>query len=216
MRKWLTHLGRALVMGVAWAICWMPLGAIAARIFIGDIDPPHIAGPVYAGVFCGAIFSALAGVASGRARLEELSAARLMASAILTGFVVGVLPFVIGDDGSYSAGRATIAVSVSAVAAAAAAHLLRWRRFPPATAGAWGGAVSGLIFGALPYSHGGFKADELLIPQRILPLALIGTLIVLSVASALLTRWVVGHVGDGRSPISRTSGIASASNVSKS
>jgi hypothetical protein len=98
MQDRVTTISRALMMGFAWAAVWVPAGMIGGQIVVGELEPEHIGGPLYASVLCGAIFSALAGVASGRRRLGDLSFAQAATRGGLTGLVVGALPFLIGDQ----------------------------------------------------------------------------------------------------------------------
>jgi len=98
MQKWMTCIGRALLMGLAWAAVWAPLGMIAGRLIAGELEPEHVGGSLYAGFLCGSIFSAVGGIASGRRRLDELSFSRAAAWGAVSGLLVGVLPFVLGDQ----------------------------------------------------------------------------------------------------------------------
>jgi hypothetical protein len=98
MNKWVVRISRAFTMGLAWAAVWVPIGVVAARLIAGELDPEHIGGPLYAGFLCGTVFSAVAGTASGRHRLDELSSARAVACGALSGLLIGALPFVIGDQ----------------------------------------------------------------------------------------------------------------------
>ena len=36
MAKWMTRIGRALVMGLAWAVVWVPLGVVAGALSVGE------------------------------------------------------------------------------------------------------------------------------------------------------------------------------------
>jgi len=120
-----TRISRAAMMGLAWAGAWVLAGLLPARLIVGELEPEHIGGPLYAGFICGAIFSELAGMASGRRRLDDLSSYRAAAWGAMSGLCVGVLPFVLGDDGSYSAGWATTVVAISSIAAGIAAWVTR-------------------------------------------------------------------------------------------
>ena len=100
MAKWMTRIGRALVMGLAWAVVWVPLGVVAGALIVGETEPEHIGGPLYAGFLCGALFSSVAGIASGRRRLDELSFSKAAAWGAVSGLLVGALPFVLGDQSS--------------------------------------------------------------------------------------------------------------------
>ena len=50
-----TTFSRALMMGLAWAAAWLPVGMIAGALLVGELEPEHIGGPLYAGIPCGAI-----------------------------------------------------------------------------------------------------------------------------------------------------------------
>jgi hypothetical protein len=85
-------------MGLAWALVWIGAGVVLGPIYAGELEPEHIGGPLYAGLIAGTLFSAVAGLASGRRRLEDLSPLRAGTYGALVGAVVGMLPFVIGDQ----------------------------------------------------------------------------------------------------------------------
>ena len=99
MMNWVTRTCRALMMGLAWGALWVPVGVVGARMIVGELDPEHIGGPLYAGFLCGSVFSAVAGIASGRRRLGELSFLRAGSWGAVSGVLVGALPFVIGEQG---------------------------------------------------------------------------------------------------------------------
>ena len=75
MTKWLRRLGAALMMGLAWAAAWLPIGLLIGLIVDpdGTMDEPWVAVGTYPGFLCGVIFSAVAGIGKGRRRLAELS-----------------------------------------------------------------------------------------------------------------------------------------------
>jgi hypothetical protein len=98
MQKWMTGIGRALMMGLAWAVVWVPIGMVVGRLIVGELEPEHIGGPLYAGFLCGAAFSLVSGIASGRRRLDVLSFSQAAAWGAVSGLLVGVLPFVLGDQ----------------------------------------------------------------------------------------------------------------------
>ena len=98
MERWITCFSRAVMMGLAWAAVWILISMMAGPFYAGELEPEHIGGPLYAGVICGTIFSGLAGIASGRRRLGELSPSRAAAWGAISGLLVGALPFVIGDQ----------------------------------------------------------------------------------------------------------------------
>lgn len=98
MDKWFTLLGRAGLMGLAWASCWLLPSMIAGSIYIGELEPEHIGGALYAGFPGGFLFSLLAGLASGRRRPENLSLALAAAYGAVSGAIIGALPFLLGDQ----------------------------------------------------------------------------------------------------------------------
>jgi hypothetical protein len=98
MGKWMTGFSRAALMGLAWAVVWVPAGALVGTRIVGELEPEHIGGPLYAAFLCGALFSAVAGIAGGRHRLEEVAYSRAAAWGALSGLLTGAFPFVLGDQ----------------------------------------------------------------------------------------------------------------------
>jgi hypothetical protein len=179
-----TRISRAATMGLAWAAAWVLAGLLPARLIVGELEPEHIGGPLYAGFICGTLFAELAGIASGRRRLAELSPYRAAAWGALSGLFVGVLPFVLGsgDISDYQAVWATTIVATSATAAGFAAGRRRLGEgsiFPAAILAA---VVSGLLVGAPLW----FLATQNSI-ERFLPVAVIGGLTALSALSACVS-----------------------------
>jgi hypothetical protein len=183
----MTRIRRAGLIGLSWGIAWAFAGLLPARLIAGQIDPEHIGGPLYAGFICGALFAELAGIASGRRRLDELSSSRAALSGAASGLFAGMLPFVIGDNGRYQAGWSLAIVATTTTGAGIVAR--RWLRerpiLPTVTLVA---VIAGVLAGALPWfltTH-----DHL---ERLLPLALLSGVPVLgalsAVASRLLARW---------------------------
>src|SRR4029453_14592561 len=105
------------MMGLAWAPCWVIAGLLPFRFIAGELDPEHIGGPLYAGFICGAVFSALAGVAAGRRGRGEVRPQQAAAWGAASGLFVGVLPFVVGDNGRYQNGWSVAIVATRVVAA---------------------------------------------------------------------------------------------------
>jgi hypothetical protein len=97
MQTLATQLGRAALMGLAWAAAWFLPSMIGGSIRAGEVEPQHIGGAL-AGFPSGFLFAFFAGIASGRRRLGDLSLARAAACGAISGAVIGVLPFVIGDQ----------------------------------------------------------------------------------------------------------------------
>lgn len=93
-----TRIGRALLTGFAWAIAWVPIGMVGDTLIVGELEPEHIGGPLYASVICGATFAFFSGIASGRRRLDELTLTQAATWGAVSGAVVGMLPFILGDQ----------------------------------------------------------------------------------------------------------------------
>lgn len=98
MKTLATRFGRAALMGFAWAAVWIAAGVVLGPLYAGELEPEHIGGPLYAGFIAGALFSAVAGLASGRRRLVDLTAFRAAYCGGMVGALVGALPFVLGDQ----------------------------------------------------------------------------------------------------------------------
>jgi hypothetical protein len=93
MDKWVTRIGRALMMGLAWAVAWMPIGLLIGFIVDrdGSMDEPWIAAGTYPGLLCGVVFSVVVGMAADRRRLRELSLPLAAGWGLATGLLVGGL-----------------------------------------------------------------------------------------------------------------------------
>jgi hypothetical protein len=175
-------------MGLSWGLTWIFAGLLPARLVAGQIDPEHIAGPLYAGFACGALFAELSGIASGRRPLDELSWHRAALAGAASGLLIGVLPFVIGDNGRYQAGWSFLVVAASATLAGLLGR--RWLGeesvWPAVTLAA---VITGVLAGALPWF---FTTNDSL--TRLMPFGLmvgIGAFSGLSaVASRLFVRWM--------------------------
>jgi len=137
MEKGVTRICRALMMGLAWGGAWVPVGILVARMIVdGDLDPEHIGGPLYAGFVCGVVFSAVAGTAASRRRLDEMSFSRAAVSGAASGLLVGVLLFVLEDNFPvWVFSSLTLMSAVSAVASAWLARIAKRGDLRSATAG---------------------------------------------------------------------------------
>ena len=98
MERLVTRFSRAAMMGLAFVAAWLPIGVIAGPLYVGELEPEHIGGPLYTGLVCGTVFSVLAGITSGR-RLGDLSAYQAAAWGAMSGLFTGMLPFVLGAGG---------------------------------------------------------------------------------------------------------------------
>ena len=93
MTKWLRRLGAALMMGLAWAVVWLPIGLVIGMIIDPDgaMDEPWVVVGTYPGFLCGVIFSAMVGMGKGRRRFAELSLHGVAAWGAVSGMLGGGL-----------------------------------------------------------------------------------------------------------------------------
>ncbi len=98
MRTWLRRIRGAVLMALTWAVVWAPVGVLIGMI----VDPNDsmeemwVAVGAYPGFLCGAVFSAVLGIAEGRRRFDELSLPRFAAWGALGGLLLGVLAVTAG------------------------------------------------------------------------------------------------------------------------
>jgi hypothetical protein len=99
MKKWLRRIGGAALMGLAWGAAWAPVAVLIGMIVDpdGSMDEMWVAIGAYPGFLCGVVFSAVVGIAEGGRRFDEVSRPRLAAWGAVSGLLVGVLPFVLGE-----------------------------------------------------------------------------------------------------------------------
>ena len=95
MKKWLIRISRAAMMGLAWAAAWVPVGSLAGWLMVGELEPEHIGGSLYAGFLCGAMFSIVTGIADGRRGLAEMSLSRSAGRGAVSGLLGGALWLVV-------------------------------------------------------------------------------------------------------------------------
>jgi hypothetical protein len=148
MKKWLSRIGGAVLMGLAWAAVWAPIGVLIGMIVDpdGSMDEMWVAIGAYPGLLCGVVFSAVRGIAGGPRRFDELALSRVAAWGAASGLLVGVLPFLIGTPTTerplWLLGVVVIGLValLSALSAVGSALLFRHaaRKRIPASAG-WGG-----------------------------------------------------------------------------
>jgi hypothetical protein len=91
MDKWIARFGRALMMGLAWALTWMPIGLLIGYIVDrdGSMDEPWIAAGTYPGFLCGVVFSIVTGFAARNRKLDQLSLSYAGARGVWSGLLVG-------------------------------------------------------------------------------------------------------------------------------
>jgi hypothetical protein len=87
-------------MGLTWAVVWAPVAVLIGMIVDpdGSMDEMWVAVGAYPGFLGGVLFSAVLGIAAGRRRFDELSLARVGAWGAAAGFLVGALPFAVGES----------------------------------------------------------------------------------------------------------------------
>jgi len=183
MDSFITRISRAAVMGLGWAFVWVVVGVVGAGLFLDELDPPHIGGPLYSGFVCGTLFSAVGGFASGRRRLEDMSLAGAAALGVVFGAAVGVGWFVLGDNGRYSNGSALMVVGISALAANLSARFRLLGTLTPGLAATIAMIVSGFFAGSLQFF---LTTDDRF--DRLLPFAAIVGLAGLSAVSAVASQ----------------------------
>jgi hypothetical protein len=91
MRNWANRGGRAAMMGIAWAIAWVPVGVLIGWLIVGETEPEWIGGPLYAGFMCATIFSAVTGFAMGSRRLDTMSVPWSALRGAMSGLIGGTL-----------------------------------------------------------------------------------------------------------------------------
>ena len=99
MRRWLRRVRGAVVMGLMWAVVWMPVGLLIGAIVDpnGTMDEPWIAVGTIPGFFCGVLFSIVLGIIERRRRVGDLSVARVGLWGGAAGLLLGLLFRVSGD-----------------------------------------------------------------------------------------------------------------------
>lgn len=101
MKKWLRRIRGAVLMGLTWALAWLPVGLLIGMILDpdGSMDEPWVLVGTLPGFLAGVVFSAVLGIAAARRKLDELSVAKVGGWGAVAGLLIGSLPFVLGDQG---------------------------------------------------------------------------------------------------------------------
>jgi hypothetical protein len=120
------------MMGLAWALVWMPIGLVIGFIVDpdGSMDEPWILIGTYPGFLCGVVFSVMAGLAARRANLEQISLSLASWRGGVSGLLVGGLFFVLvvvsdPPQWSFLAGVIGSLTVLSAISGAGSALLAR-------------------------------------------------------------------------------------------
>ncbi len=102
MTQSLRRIRGAVLSGLAWCVVWAPIGVLVGLCVDpdGSMDEMWVAIGGYPGLLCGAVFSAVVGIAERRRRLRELSFIRAGVWGAVSGLLVGLLPFAVGTSSS--------------------------------------------------------------------------------------------------------------------
>ena len=100
MSTWLRRIRGSVVMGLTWAVIWVPVALLMSMIVDpdGSMDEPWILAGAYPGFLSAVVFSTVIWVAERRRRFDELSLGRVGALGAVAGLLVGMVPFVAGSN----------------------------------------------------------------------------------------------------------------------
>ncbi len=100
MKKWQRRIRGAVLMGVTWAVVWVPVALLISMIVDpdGSMDEPWILAGAYPGFLSAVVFSVVIWIAERRRRFDELSFTRVGALGAVAGLLVGMVPFVAGSN----------------------------------------------------------------------------------------------------------------------
>jgi hypothetical protein len=102
MRTWLRRIRGAVLMGLMWAVVWVPIALLVSMIVDPDasMDEPWILVGAYPGFLSAVAFSMVFWFAERRRRFDELTLTRVGALGAVAGLLVGMVPFVAGSNSS--------------------------------------------------------------------------------------------------------------------
>ena len=100
MRTWLQRIRGAVLMGLTWAVVWVPAALLTSLIVDpdGSMDEPWILVGAYPGFLSAVVFAIVIWVAERHRRFDQLSLARVAALGAIAGLLVGMVPFVAGSN----------------------------------------------------------------------------------------------------------------------
>ena len=101
MRTWQNRIGGSVLMGIFWAVAWMPVAIVLGTMIIdpdNSMDEMWFAIGAIPGFLCGFVFSMMLGFAERQRRLDEVSLPRVTAWGAVSGLLVGALPWALGDQ----------------------------------------------------------------------------------------------------------------------
>ena len=122
---------------MAWGLVAVLVGLVVDPD--GSMDEMWVAVGAYPGFLCGAVSSAVLGIAGGRRRPADLSLSGVGVRGAAGGLLVGVLPLVVGEPtseiplwqlGAAVVGSITLLSTVSAVASVSWLRRAAWGRTP--------------------------------------------------------------------------------------
>ena len=100
MRTSLRRIRGAVLMGLTWAVVWVPVALLTSLIVDpdGSMDEPWILVGAYPGFLSAVVFAIVIWVAERHRRFDQLSLARVAALGAMAGLLVGMVPFVAGSN----------------------------------------------------------------------------------------------------------------------
>ena len=146
MKKWLRGIGRAVGMGLAWAVVWAPIAVLIGTTLVdpdNSMDEMWVVVGAYPAFLSAVIFAAVLAIAERGRRLDEVSLARAGTWGALAGVLVGVFPFTVGTANSkvplwqlglMVVGSIALMSALSAIASALLARKASKRQFRGASA----------------------------------------------------------------------------------
>ena len=134
MSRWLKRVRAAVIMGLAWAVVWAPVGVLIGIVVDpdGSMDEMWVAAGAYPGFLGGVLFAAVLGIVAAHRRLDALSLRRFAAWGAGAGLLVGALPFALGTGSGASPAwlPAAIISTITVLSAVSAAGSLALARRP--------------------------------------------------------------------------------------
>jgi hypothetical protein len=102
MKKWLRRVRAAITMGLIWAIPWAVVAVLIGMVVDPDesMDEMWPLIGAYPGFLGGVLFSIVLSIAERHGKVGELSVRRFGVWGAVAGFLIGVLPFLLGTPRS--------------------------------------------------------------------------------------------------------------------
>jgi peptidoglycan/LPS O-acetylase OafA/YrhL len=102
MKQWLKRIRGAVLMGLTWAAVWAPVAVVIGTTIVDpddSMDEMWLMVGALPGFLGGIVFAAVLGIVARRRRFDDLSIPRFARWGAGAGLLVGVLPFLLGDQG---------------------------------------------------------------------------------------------------------------------